>query len=85
LPGTPRKSQAWDIRLVWRRHSCPRANPARQFQSLQNPNWERAVESHLSKSAKGGAPGGVERCRLFGRPLLEKREKWRTRSYFGQC
>ena len=26
---------------------------------------------------------GVERCRRFGRPLLEKREKGRTPSYFG--
>ena len=28
--------------------------------------------------------GGVERRRRLGRPLLEKREKWRTPSYFGQ-
>ena len=29
--------------------------------------------------------GGVERCRVCGGPLLEKREKWRTPSYSGQC
>src|SRR5271157_3180272 len=32
--------------------------------------------------------GRVSDCRggnVFGRPLLEKREKWRTPSYFGQC
>ncbi len=27
---------------------------------------------------------GVERCRRFGGPLLEKREKWRTHVYFGR-
>jgi hypothetical protein len=28
------------------------------------------------------APGGVARYRRLGGPLLEKREKWRTPSYF---
>jgi hypothetical protein len=31
------------------------------------------------------ASGRVERCRLFGRPLLKKREKWRTPICFGRC
>ena len=36
-----------------------------------------------SVSQGGNVMKCEKRCRPFGRPLLEKREKWRTPSYFG--
>ena len=36
-------------------------------------------------AAGKGEGRAARRCGLCGRPLLKKREKWRTLSYFGRC
>ena len=38
-----------------------------------------------TEDTASGRVKGSERCRQFGEPLLKKREKWRTPSYFGRC
>jgi hypothetical protein len=38
-----------------------------------------------TEDTTSGRVKGSERCRQFGEPVLKKREKWRTPSYFGQC
>ena len=52
----------------------------------------RKVFIHLIDEAGGphyrgkyNAACEAPNCRLSGKPLLKKREKWRTPSYFGRC